>query len=60
MYFRDGGGWGGADGEGERNISLEPNTELDPMTLRSGPEPKPRVHRLIDFVTQAPFHIVIY
>ena len=32
----------GADGEGEADSSLskEPNTGLDPRTLRSGPKPK--------------------
>ena len=38
---------GGAEGESELQadspLSMEPHTELDPMTLRSQPEPKPRV-----------------
>lgn len=35
-------------------LSTEPHTGLDPTTLRSGPEPKPRVGCLPDCTTQAP------
>ena len=37
-----GGGEGGAEGEGEADApqSREPGGELDPRTLRSGPEQK--------------------
>lgn len=32
----------------------EPEVGLDLMTLRSGPEPRPRVRGLTDCITQAP------
>ena len=45
---------GVAEGEGEKesqvdaSLSFKPNEGLDPMTLRSGPVPKPRVKYLTD------------
>ena len=52
-------GWGAgvAKGEGERADStpcMESDVGLDPTTLRSQPEPKPRVDGLTGSTTQAP------
>jgi len=50
---------GCAEGEGERiqadsALSTEPHAGLDLMTLRSRPQPKPRVGHSTDCTTQAP------
>ena len=40
--------------ESSNRLPVEPNTELDPRTLRSWPEPKSRASRLTDWATQGP------
>ena len=50
----------GGRGRGRENLnqtllSAEPDSGLDPMTLRSGPELKPRVRCLTNCATQAPW-----
>ena len=35
-------------GTADSTLSMEPNVGLDPMTMRSGPELKPRVGHLTD------------
>jgi len=51
------GAGGGADEERERESqadAIQPNAGLDPTTMRSRPEPKPRVGHLTDCTTQVP------
>lgn len=45
--------WGGAEEE-QTAMSTEPDAGLVPTTLRSRPDPKPRVGCLTDCTTQAP------
>ena len=56
---------GEAEEEGKREsqadsaLSMEPDSGLHLMTLRSGPEPKPKAGCLTDCATQAPQQIFI-
>ena len=44
----------GRESQAGSTLSEEPDTDLDPTTMRSWPEPKPRVRRLTDWATQVP------
>ena len=43
----------GRESQADSTLSMEPNAGLD-ITLKSGPEPKPRVRGLTDYATQVP------
>ena len=54
---------GARESQADSALSLESDAGLDTTTLRSWPEPKPRVRHLTDGATQVPllyFFIVIF
>ena len=49
---------GGAEGEADSELRAESNSGLNPRTLRSPPEQKPRVGCLTDCAAQVPYYVI--